>query len=78
MNDDWVAGWQAGMTAASARANDMARRMRGFVANDPPTHNHRPDILTLDTLSKAALLEQFADLLAEMQPPTNTQRADHH
>lgn len=69
MSPDWVAGWQAGMTAASARANDMARRMRGFVANDPPTHNHRPDIMTLETLSRAALLEQFAEVLSSMQPP---------
>ena len=69
MSPDWIAGWQAGMTAASARANDMARRMRGFVANDPPTHNHRPDIMTLETLSRAALLEQFAEVLSSMKPP---------
>lgn len=78
MNDDWLTGWQDGVNTAIIKALTMARRMRGFVANDKPGENGRPDILTLDTLSKAALLEQFADLLADMKPPTDPRRADNH
>jgi len=61
-----IAAWREGVYAASVKARDMARRMRGYVSNDPPDINGRAQPLTLETLSRAALLEHFADSLAEM------------
>jgi hypothetical protein len=61
-----IATWCEGVNAAATKARDMARRMRGYVANDPYDAYGNAHILTLETLSHAAVLEQFADSLAEM------------
>jgi len=73
----FLLGWQEGVNAASVKARDMARRMRGYVANDAPDENGRTHALTLETLSRAALLEQFADMLTEVKPPRCEENADY-
>ena len=58
----FLLGWQEGVNAASVKARDMARRMRGYVANDPPDEKGR---------------EQFADVLTELKPPRCEENADY-
>jgi hypothetical protein len=44
----------------------MARRMRGYVANDSTDVDGKLHTMTLETLSHANLLEQFAEKLNKM------------
>jgi hypothetical protein len=64
------AAWREGVNVAAEEARKMARRMRGYVANDPPDTNGKPHIMTLETLSHANLLEQFAEKLSKMAAQT--------
>ena len=57
------AGWVEGVAAAATEVRAIARRMRDCVAHDPPAEAAS----THDVLAKAAVLEQAADALAEMQ-----------
>jgi aromatic ring hydroxylase len=66
MTPSEIAAWREGVNAAAVKARETARRMRGYVAKDPLGPRGEKHIMTLETLSHANLLEQFADSLAEM------------
>jgi len=61
-----IAAWRAGVNAAAEEARSMARRMRGYVANDSTDVDGKLHTMTLETLSHANLLEQFAEKLNKM------------
>lgn len=73
----FLLGWQEGVSAATVKTREMARRMRGYVANDPPDENGRAHVLKLETLHLAAVLEQLADVLTELKPPRCEENADY-
>jgi len=61
-----IAVWREGINAAAEEARKMARRMRGYVANDSTDVDGKLHVMTLETLSHANLLEQFAEKLNNM------------